>query len=119
MDRKKEIETVDIMIGLYCRKKHKSKKDELCQECKDLSEYCHYRLSLCPWKEEEKPFCSNCPIHCYKPEYKQKIREVMRFSGPRMIFHRPILAIKHIVASKSEKKRMQKKLEEKKKAAKK
>ena len=35
---------------------------------------------------------------------RNKIREVMRFSGPRMIFHHPILAIKHLVQTRKEKK---------------
>jgi len=32
----------------------------------------------------------------------------MRFSGPRMIFHHPIMAIRHVIESKKEKKRMEK-----------
>ena len=37
-------------------------------------------------------------------DMRNKIREVMRFSGPRMIFHHPILAIKHLVQTRKEKK---------------
>ena len=37
----------------------------------------------------------------------EKIREVMRFSGPRMIFYHPYLAIKHVIESKKEKKRLE------------
>lgn len=111
MHKSKEMETVDVMIGLYCHKKHKTKKGDLCEECRELSSYCHKRIEVCPWKEE-KPFCSNCPIHCYDKLHREKIREVMRFSGPRMIFHRPILAFKHVFASKAERRRMKKKFEE-------
>ena len=38
--------------------------------------------------------------------YAEKIREVMRFSGPRMLFHHPIAAIRHVVESKKEKKKL-------------
>lgn len=91
---------VDQMILLYCKKNHKSKT--LCPACEELSTYCHKRLSLCPFKEK-KTFCSNCPIHCYDRIHKDKIREVMRFSGPRMLFYHPVLAIKHLIETKREK----------------
>ena len=32
----------------------------------------------------------------------------MRFSGPRMIFSHPITAVKHIIKTKKEKKRLEK-----------
>lgn len=28
---------------------------------------------------------------------KEKIRNVMRYSGPRMILHHPIMAIRHVI----------------------
>lgn len=31
---------------------------------------------------ETKTFCSNCKVHCYKPEMREKIRDVMRFPAP-------------------------------------
>ena len=54
---------------------------------------------------ENKTFCSNCRVHCYKPEMREKIREVMRFSGPRMLLCHPILAVWHVVCSVAEKKK--------------
>ncbi len=104
---KSESDTVNLMIALYCHKKHKTKKNELCPECQELKEYCAYRLSLCVWGDK-KPFCSNCRIHCYNKEHREKIREVMRFSGPRMLFHHPVLAIKHVTQTMKEKKRIKK-----------
>ena len=90
-----------LMIDLYCKKKHKNKE---CIECMELKDYVSLRLSKCPFGEN-KSFCSNCKIHCYKKDMREKIREVMRFSGPRMLFHHPILAIKHVIESKREKKK--------------
>jgi hypothetical protein len=55
---------------------------------------------------ETKTFCSNCKVHCYKPEMREKIKEIMRFSGPRMIFYHPIMAIRHLIESKKEKQKM-------------
>ena len=103
--REREKETVSLMIRLYCRKKHGSK--QLCPECAALDAYARQRSDKCPFMET-KTFCSNCRIHCYKKDMREKIREVMRFSGPRMIFHHPIMAIRHVIESKKEQIRMEK-----------
>ena len=103
--REREKETVSLMIRLYCRKKHGGK--ELCPVCAELDAYARLRSDKCPFMET-KTFCSNCKVHCYKKDMREKIREVMRFSGPRMIFHHPIMAIRHLIESKKEKKRMEK-----------
>ena len=92
------------MIQLYCKKQQHS-KDGLCPECAALDAYARMRSEKCPFMET-KTFCSNCKVHCYKPEMREKIREVMRFSGPRMLFHHPIAAIRHVVESKKEKKKL-------------
>ena len=38
---------------------------------------------------ETKTFCSACKVHCYKPEMREQIRTVMRWSGPLMPFCPP------------------------------
>ncbi len=102
--RAREKETVSLMIRLYCRKKHGGKN--LCPDCAALDAYARQRSDKCPFMET-KTFCSNCKVHCYKNDMREKIREVMRFSGPRMIFHHPIMAIRHVIESKNEKKQME------------
>lgn len=101
--REREKKAVVLMIRLYCKKKHGTKK-KLCTECEELVQYAMMRSDKCPFMET-KTFCSNCRVHCYKPEMREKIREVMRFSGPRMIFSHPVMAIRHVIESKKEKKR--------------
>lgn len=102
--REREKKMVSQMIQLYCKKQHHSKYG-LCPECAALDAYARMRSEKCPFMET-KTFCSNCKVHCYKPEMREKIREVMRFSGPRMLFHHPIAAIRHVVESKKEKKKL-------------
>ena len=104
--REKEKELVSQMIALYCRKQH-GNKQELCTECAELDNYARQRSDKCPFMET-KTFCSNCKVHCYKPVMREKIREVMRFSGPRMIFSHPVTAVRHVVETKKEKKRLEK-----------
>ena len=95
-DREKK--TVSKMIRIYCRFKH-GQKDSLCPDCKQLEEYAHRRLERCKFGED-KPSCQKCPIHCYKPEYREKMKEVMRFSGPKMVFFHPADAIRHLWQTK-------------------
>ncbi|MGN1156691.1 MAG: nitrous oxide-stimulated promoter family protein [Agathobacter sp.] len=103
--REREIKAVALMIQIYCKKKHGTKK--LCPECAQLLQYATERSEKCPFMET-KTFCSNCKVHCYKPDMREKIREVMRFSGPRMMFHHPIMAVRHVMESKREKKKQEK-----------
>ena len=110
--REKEKFMVEEMIGLYCRKQHKTKKGCMCDECQELAEYAKQRSDHCPFMEN-KTFCSNCRVHCYKPEMREKIRRVMRFSGPRMIFVHPVMAMKHVISTIKEKKKIEKEEAEK------
>lgn len=82
------------MVAIYCRARHGG-TDEPCEECRDLIAYARKRLAACPF-QQDKPTCGRCRIHCYKPEAKAKIREVMRYAGPRMLWHHPLLAIRHL-----------------------
>lgn len=86
--------TVSKMIHLYCRKKHL--RNNLCTECDGLHDYAMQRLDHCKFGEE-KPVCAKCPVHCYKPDRREQIRVVMRFSGPRMMLNHPWLSIMHTV----------------------
>ena len=102
--RQREKETVSLMIALYCRKKHGGRG--LCPDCAALDAYARLRSDKCPFMET-KTFCSNCKVHYYKADMREKIRNVMRFSGPRMIFHHPVMAVRHVIETKKEKKRLE------------
>ncbi|MFR8835497.1 MULTISPECIES: nitrous oxide-stimulated promoter family protein [Bacteroides] len=91
IDREKRI--VELMIRLYCRKKEKNKY--LCIQCEELLRYAHARLDHCPFGEN-KSSCKQCTVHCYKPVMRERMRQVMRFSGPRMLLYTPWEAIKHL-----------------------
>ena len=92
---RREKKTVDVMIRIYCKGKHKS-KEHFCSDCREIQRYAFERLDKCRY-QENKPTCANCPIHCYKPSMRKSIRAVMRYSGPRMLRKHPILAFRHII----------------------
>ena len=104
--REREKAMVSQMITLYCKKNHRTKHG-LCSDCAELDKYARLRSDKCPFMEI-KTFCSNCKVHCYKQEMREKIRAVMRFAGPRMIFHHPVAAIRHVIETKKERKRLEK-----------
>lgn len=107
MKQEKEIQVVTLMIEKYCRKKHKTKGHELCKDCAELLDYVKLRRGKCPFGDN-KPFCSNCRIHCYQQEMRDKIKEVMRFSGPRMITSHPILTVSHVIQTQKQRKKLKK-----------
>jgi len=96
----KEQEIIDLMIGIYCRgMKHNRRDDTLCAECRELQEYTVERNRQCPFLlTKTKTFCQFCEAHCYSSKPRQAIIVAMRYAGPRMFFHRPIMAIKHLSA---------------------
>lgn len=99
--REKEKKLVTLIIRIYCRgKKHGS--TYLCKECEELLNYSIQRIDRCPFMET-KTFCSNCSVHCYDSIMKARIKEVMRYSGPRMLMHHPFIAIEHAAKMKKQK----------------
>jgi predicted amidophosphoribosyltransferase len=93
----RELATVNAMIRLYCCGNHHTQSNQpLCAECQALKDYATQRLERCPF-QQGKTSCAKCPVHCYRPEMRQRIRTVMRYSGPRMLLHHPIMAIFHLI----------------------
>lgn len=109
----REKKTINEMIGLYCHDHHNTKgKADLCDDCQNLLTYAFARIGHCVFNPE-KPTCKNCTIHCYAPEKKAKIKEIMRYAGPRMLLHRPVLAVAHLLDGKKDEERIRKYLERK------
>ena len=92
IEREKRI--VRRMIEIYCREKLGLEAPSA--EYQELMTYCDARLERCKFGTQ-KPACKRCPIHCYKPAMREKIRDVMRWVGPRMLLYDPIEAIRHLL----------------------
>lgn len=100
---REQITDVTVLLRfteLYCRLKHRGvEKGEfplpagladrfrrgvrLCPDCTGFMEYALARRARCPL--DPKPSCKHCTIHCYSPAYRQKVREIMSFSGRQFI----------------------------------
>ena len=90
----RERHTMAKMVEIYCGSRHQHAVEPLCRDCREFLEYAEVRLQKCPYGLE-KPTCANCPIHCYKPGHRARARMIMRYSGPRMLFRHPYLAVMH------------------------
>lgn len=101
--RHHEQTVLEQMIRIYCRGKHRGRR-ELCQECRELSAYAAVRIQKCPFMET-KTFCSACRVHCYAPEMRERVRKVMKYAGPRMLFYHPLLAVRHMKVTLEAKKK--------------
>lgn len=120
-----EKKVVTLMIRMYCRRHrrqqgHNGKNSQtsqtsrttdtdqtartdarqntrqICPECAALLDYALRRLDSCRFGNG-KPSCRKCHVHCYRADMRERIRTVMRWAGPRMIFHHPLAATKHLL----------------------
>ncbi len=90
-----EFKTIAAMVNIYCKAHHES-KDIPCHDCYELLLYAKKRLLNCPF-QEHKPTCGKCTVHCYKKDMQSRVKTVMKFAGPKMLFLHPIMALKHLI----------------------
>ena len=91
-------DTVGLMIALYCRNNHLATGNNggiLCNECEELKNYSETKLDNCIFGED-KPVCARCTVHCYRPLMREKIRTVMKYSGPRMLLKHPVITTRYL-----------------------
>jgi hypothetical protein len=92
--QKKDLKVIISFVRVYCRAKHDAqagvaiedldgKETRLCRDCAALVAYALEKRRKCPL--DPKPSCKHCHIHCYSKDYRAKIKEIMAFSGRRMI----------------------------------
>jgi hypothetical protein len=100
---RRELATVGAMIAIHCRGHH-GRRRGLCDDCRELLDYARRRVERCPLLDD-KPTCVHCPVHCYSPAMRDRIRAVMRYAGPRMPWRHPVLAILHALDGRRDRSR--------------
>lgn len=96
----RESRTAAVMIRFYCSRHHEF--EHPCPDCCDLNDYAQERLARCPFGEG-KTTCAKCPVHCYRPDMRARIRGVMRYAGPRMLLRHPVMAVQHLLDGRRDK----------------
>ncbi len=94
--RAREFKTIAIMLRMYCLAHHRAKEAPLCHDCMELHNYARRRIERCVFGDA-KPTCANCTVHCYKAVMRERVRQVMRWAGPRMLWRHPALAVWHLI----------------------
>lgn len=102
--REREKRTISQMVAIYCAGNHDAASrteraycgEPVCPECKAVDDYAVLRTDRCR-QMHTKTSCEQCPHHCYRPQEREQIRQVMRYAGPRMMTKHPIAAIRHLL----------------------
>jgi hypothetical protein len=89
----REWRTMTAMVRIFCRDRHHTASG-LCAECQQFLDYASVRLERCRFGPE-KPTCAKCPVHCYQRERREQVRVIMRYAGPRMLWERPLMTLRH------------------------
>jgi hypothetical protein len=94
--QKKDIRLIGKFVEVYCAGKHGTgerslfclpagqRERRLCAECAEFMAYAVARRMKCPL-EAEKPSCKHCRIHCYNKTNLAKTKEIMAYSGKRLM----------------------------------
>src|SRR4030042_4766064 len=97
---KDDIRTVMKFVSIFCRENHEGVKTPFSFKLFDIKEIDEKEVSLCPecsrlltygltmrvkCPHDPKPMCKKCDTQCYRGDYKDKIREVMKFSGMYLV----------------------------------
>lgn len=85
------LESDGALLGVYG-----TRPPSVCAECAELLMYAERRRAHCP--KDPKPFCSHCDTHCYRADMRERMRDVMRYSGPRSVLRgHAIDSLKHLI----------------------
>jgi len=99
---KNDIRTLMTFVSIFCRENHKGKKAPFSFKLFDIKEIDEKEVSLCPecsrllaygltmrvkCPHDPKPMCKKCDTQCYRGDYKDRIREAMKFSGIYLVKH--------------------------------
>lgn len=94
--QKKDIRLIGKFAEVYCAGHHGSQERtlfalpeglghrRLCSACGEFMAYAMARRMKCPL-ESEKPTCKACRIHCYATTQREKVREIMAYSGRKLM----------------------------------
>lgn len=97
---RKDLRVRALFTKVYCHARHTGEKFPLaetgkdfgdlwlekyplCAECCEFLHYAVMRRLCCPL--DPKPLCIDCPIHCFRAGHRERVREIMRFSGKYLI----------------------------------
>ena len=109
----KDLKVLGKFVETYCKHHHDAERERftmsglditvttlgkrrVCPDCRNLLAHAVVKRARCPL--DPKPACRLCAVHCYSPENRRKIREVMKFSGRHLILRGHLHLLFHFLA---------------------
>ncbi len=89
----REKDCIGKMVAIFCEGMHGT-KGGLCNDCRELLEYADGRIDKCRFGSQ-KSTCAKCSVHCFKRDMRARVKEVMRYAGPKMAYRHPWLSLMH------------------------
>jgi len=97
MDKEtKDLRVLALFTRVYCADQHSDRQRtgleldlpgtrdyQYCDDCADFLCYAIERRRRCPL--DPKPTCKHCVVHCYRPGHRERVREIMRYSGKTLM----------------------------------
>ena len=81
----------------YCKGNHAGRAKDaagMCPECRGAIEQTLARAEACPHGHEGT--CQDCATPCQRGEAQQRIKAIMRYAAPRMMFRHPLMALGYL-----------------------
>ncbi|MCH7814777.1 MAG: nitrous oxide-stimulated promoter family protein [Planctomycetes bacterium] len=112
-DIDRDLSTLIRFVDIYCKHKHREAEKhtvhikgfdmtalckqpcDLCNECTKVLTHALVKRSHCPL--DPKPACKHCQVHCYHPDYRARIREIMKYSGRRLVLSGRLDLLYHLL----------------------
>ena len=110
---RRDLKLLAKFIAIYCHAKHRGRPKappllkthdvraicgrtpDLCPSCLKLLAHSFVKRTACPL--DPKPKCRKCPAHCFAPPYRARIREVMKYSGRRLVLRGRLDYLLHFI----------------------
>lgn len=92
----KDRQTLEAIGRIFCSAHHNEARDSegLCPSCRATIDATLERAAACPYGHETN--CEDCRVHCQRGEAQARIREIMRYSAPRMAVRHPLMTMEYL-----------------------
>lgn len=109
----KDLRTLGRFIEVFCQGQHGSAQRSevtiaalditgtvgrpimLCENCARLCAHAFVKRLHCRF--DDKPECKHCPNQCYHPRHQQQIRQVMKYSGRKLLMRGRLDYLLHLI----------------------
>lgn len=93
---KRDLRTLQAIGSIYCAAHHVDAPKNphgMCAECAATIAFTHDRASNCP--NGHTGNCADCAIKCNRGEQQQRIKAIMKYAAPRMLFKHPLMTLEY------------------------